>query len=169
MLHKFNVLFFVSYLNYKIMSISSFSSSSTVQNTINNLSTYVYKHFAFDQCIFWQNHYRRFAQISPGILIDPVKKLHFIQTLSIVLPFFKPGTRRPQAGVHLVSWNCSCVDVCMCVCVCVCVCPPPRLLITSGMIWTPYDWLNKFYSRYMEIVVIIVNGHGLGIDTRHSH
>ena len=53
--------------------------------------------------------------------------------------------------------------------VCFCVCPPLRLLITSGVIWTPYDWLNKFYSRYMAIVVGIVNGRGLGIDTRHSH
>ena len=25
--------------------------------------------------------------------------------------------------------------MCVCVCVCVCVCPPPRMLITSGMIW----------------------------------
>ena len=24
-----------------------------------------------------------------------------------------------------------------------CVSPPPRLLITSDMIWTPYDWLNN--------------------------
>ena len=54
-----------------------------------------------------------------------------------------------------------------------CLCPPPRLLITSGMMWrdmgTPYDWLNNFYSRYMAIVVVIVNGRGLGIDTRHRH
>ena len=42
-----------------------------------------------------------------------------------------------------------CVFACVCVRVCVCVCPPPRLLITSGVIWTPYDWLNKFYSCYM--------------------
>ena len=34
-----------------------------------------------------------------------------------------------------------CVYVCVCVCVCVCV--SPRLLITSGVIWTPYDWLNN--------------------------
>ena len=59
--------------------------------------------------------------------------------------------------------------MCLCVYVCMCVCPPLRLLITSGVIWTPYDWLNKFYSRYMAIVVLIVNRHGLGIDTRHSH
>ena len=34
-------------------------------------------------------------------------------------------------------------------CLCVCLCSPPRLLITSGVIWTPYDWLNKFYDFYM--------------------
>ena len=59
--------------------------------------------------------------------------------------------------------------MCVCVCVCVCVCPPPRLLITSSMIWTPYDWLNKFYSCYMAIVVVIINGRDLGIDTCHRH
>ena len=57
------------------------------------------------------------------------------------------------------------VDVCMCVCACVCVgafvCPLPRLLIISGMIWTPYDWLNKFYSCYMAVVIIIGDGRGL--------
>ena len=50
------------------------------------------------------------------------------------------------------------VYVFVCVCVCVCV-STLRLLITSGVIWTPYDWLNKFYSCYMATVVIIVNGH----------
>ena len=50
-------------------------------------------------------------------------------------------------------------------CVCVCVRPAPRLLIISGMIWTTYDWLNKFYSFYMAILVSIVDGCGLGIDT----
>ena len=49
---------------------------------------------------------------------------------------------------------------------CVCVCPAPRLLITSGMIWTPYDWLNKFYSFYMKTLVNIVDGCGLGIDNK---
>ena len=51
----------------------------------------------------------------------------------------------------------------MCVFVCV---STLRLLITSGVMWTLYDWLNKFYSCYMAIVIVIVNGHGLGIDTR---
>ena len=51
--------------------------------------------------------------------------------------------------------------------VCVCVCPPLRLLITSGVIgviWTPYDWLNKDYSLYMAAVVIIDGGCGLRIE-----
>ena len=46
-LYKFNILFLLSNLNYKIMSISNLSSSSTVQHTINNSSIYVNKHFDF--------------------------------------------------------------------------------------------------------------------------
>ena len=78
-------------------------------------------------------------------------------------------TRRAQAGTpgFLKLFLCRRLYVCLCVCVCVCL--PPRLLITSGVIWTPYDWLNKFYNQYMAIIVVIVNGHGLGIDMRHSH
>ena len=67
------------------------------------------------------------------------------------------------------AWFLKIVPVQTSVCICVCVCPPPRLLITSGMIWTPYNWLNKFYSRYMAIIVVIINGHGLGIDTCCRH
>ena len=48
------------------------------------------------------------------------------------------------------------------VCVYVCLCP--RLLITSGVICTLYDWLNKFYNCYMATVAIIVSGCGFGID-----
>ena len=55
------------------------------------------------------------------------------------------------------------------VCVCLCVCPPPRLSITNGVIWTPYDWLNKFYSLYVPTVVSIINGCGLGIDMYHGN
>ena len=47
--------------------------------------------------------------------------------------------------------------------------PPPRLLLTSGMIWTTYNWLNKFYSCYMVMVAIIVNGRGLDINRRHGN
>ena len=62
--------------------------------------------------------------------------------------------------------------VCVHVCVCVYVCLPLRLSISSGVMWrdmNPYDWLNKFYSRYMAIIVIIVNGRGIGIDMYHRH
>ena len=57
-------------------------------------------------------------------------------------------------------------------CVCFCVYPPPRLLIISGMIWHEmdlYDWLNKFYRCYIAVIVIIINGRGLGIDTHHRY
>ena len=54
-------------------------------------------------------------------------------------------------------------------CVCVCVCVPPRLLINSGVIWTPYNWLDKFYSCYVATVVVIVNGYDLGIGMSRRH
>ena len=76
---------------------------------------------------------------------------------------FKPGTAAGAPG-FLKLFLCGRLYVCLCMC----VCPPPRLLITCGVIWAPYDWLNKFYSRYMAVVVVIVNGRGLGIDTRYS-
>ena len=41
--------------------------------------------------------------------------------------------------------------------------------MTSGVIWTSYDWLNKFYSFYMATVVVIVNERGLGIGTYRRH
>ena len=73
--------------------------------------------------------------------------------------------------VCMCLWVCvfACAYVCVCVCVCVCVFPPLRLLIISGIIWTSYDWINKFYSCYMATVVVIVNGCGLGIGKRCRH
>ena len=32
------------------------------------------------------------------------------------------------------------------------------------MMLTLHDWLSKFFSCYMAVVVGIVNGRGLGID-----
>ena len=37
----------------------------------------------------------------------------------------------------------------------------PRLLITCGVMWTPYDWLIKLYSCCMAAVVVINDGRGL--------
>ena len=50
-----------------------------------------------------------------------------------------------------------------------CVCPPLRLLLISGLIWTSYNWLNKFYSFYVPAVVSIVSRHGLSIDACHEN
>ena len=51
----------------------------------------------------------------------------------------------------------------MCMCVCVCASE------ASDMMWTLYNWLNKFYSCYMVTVVIIINGHSFGIGTHRRH
>ena len=51
------------------------------------------------------------------------------------------------------------------------VCPPPRLLITSGVMWCdidPYDWLNKFYGFYMAAVVGIISGCDVSIHTHRG-
>ena len=82
---------------------------------------------------------------------------------SYITDIFKPGT--PGFLELLLSTN-----VCMHVCVCMClrVCPPPRLLITSGMMWCDidrYDRFNKFYGLYMAALVGIVSGHNVSIHT----
>ena len=56
--------------------------------------------------------------------------------------------------------------------VCVSVCPPPRLVITSGMMWhdmDPYDWLNKYCSFCMAAIVGIVSRCGLRIEARRRN
>ena len=97
-----------------------------------------------------------------GPVLYPYKNEEICMAL-FHIRIFKLGACWLQAGVRLVSYNCFCTDIC------ICVCPPPRLLITSSMIWTPCDWLNKFYGCYMATVVVIIKGHGLGIGTRHRH
>ena len=53
-----------------------------------------------------------------------------------------------------------------------CVCLPPRLLITSGVMWRDMDpmrLVKQVLKLYMATVVAIVNGHVLGIDMRRTH
>ena len=60
----------------------------------------------------------------------------------------------------------------MCLCMCLCVCPPPRLLITSGVIWSDMDpmrLVKQVLQPYMATVVVIVDGRILGIGTRRTH
>ena len=54
--------------------------------------------------------------------------------------------------------------VCVCVFVRVYVRLPLRLLITNGVIWTPYDWLHKFYSFYVAAIVGIISRCVISID-----
>ena len=71
-----------------------------------------------------------------------------------------------RAGLLRIALS---TNVGMHVYVCVCVClSAPRLLITSGVIQTPYDWLNKFYGFYMTAVVGIVSGCDVSIHTRRG-
>ena len=37
------------------------------------------------------------------------------------------------------------------------------------MIWTPYDWLNKYYSFYTAAIVGIVSRRGFRIEVRHRN
>ena len=37
------------------------------------------------------------------------------------------------------------------------------------MIWSPYDWLNKFYSLYIAAVIDIVSRCGLRIEVDHRN
>ena len=72
---------------------------------------------------------------------------------------------QPKAGTHLVSYNHFSTKIKMY------LCPPLRLLITSGMMqcdMDPYDWLNKFQSLYMAVIVGIVSRHGLN-DMCHTN
>ena len=52
---------------------------------------------------------------------------------------------------------------------CVCVCLTSRLLLSSGMIWIPYDWLNKFYSCYVAAVVGIISRCGFRNKVCHRN
>ena len=59
--------------------------------------------------------------------------------------------------------------VCVHVCLRACVSAPEAINNYSDVIWTPYDWLHKLYKCYMAIVVGIINGYGLAIDTHHGN
>ena len=70
----------------------------------------------------------------------------------------------------LILFLCGRPYVCVCVCLCACVyVSAPRLLIISGRILTPYDWLNKFYSFYMAAIVGILSRRGLTIEVHRRN
>ena len=51
----------------------------------------------------------------------------------------------------------------------ICVGPPLRLLIASGVICTPYAWLNKFYSFYMAAIVSMISRYSLTVEEHHRN
>ena len=81
---------------------------------------------------------------------------------SISHDFSETGARRPGAGRAWFLKMILCGSS-------VCVCPPPRLLITSGVMWGDMDSIRLVKQVLQLVVVVIVNGRGLGVDTRRRH
>ena len=70
------------------------------------------------------------------------------------------------------AWFLTIVSVRTSVCVFVCACLPPRLLITSDVMWhdmDPMRLVKQVLQLYKPTVVVIVNGRGLGIGMHHTH
>ena len=73
----------------------------------------------------------------------------------------KLGICRPVAGVHLVSQICECLYACMY--------QPLRLLITSGVIQTTYDWFNKFYGFIWQLQQELQSVSSVGVTLASIH
>ena len=96
-----------------------------------------------------------------------------------LFPFFlNQASAGLWAGVHMVSMNWYCPRS-----VCVCVCLPPRLAISSGVIWNwtchvksirkdeTYIYIYildplRYYSFCMAAIIDIVSRRGLRIEAR---
>ena len=76
------------------------------------------------------------------------------------------------------TWFLEVAFVLMSVCVYMCVCPPPRSLITSGMIWCDIDpvglikqvlWIFPIFQLiYMTLDTYKMDGHDLSNAARHE-
>ena len=104
-----------------------------------NFCEFYYPRKFFNNEIFPDYGNALFSSLSYGIQqsagqIDLVIALLILSVASwlFTIYIFKPG-----APGFLKLFLCGCL------CLCLCVCLPLRLLITSGVIWTPYDWLKK--------------------------
>ena len=94
--------------------------------------------------------------VEPYSIYNILQNSHINYFQSWKAHFLKIVVRWPVAGVCLVSRNWSCPQS-------VYMCLPSKLVITSDMMWTPYGWLNKFYSFHMATVVGIISRHDLTI------
>ena len=91
--YTLQIQYFISLILLKLQnySISSLSSSSTVQYTINNLSIYLYQHFEFIFVTFAtlvNAYFDKIITTDSPKSNNPVKSVHFTQILSIVLATF---------------------------------------------------------------------------------
>ena len=79
-------------------------------------------------------------------VISRIYRLQYVYIYSVkstIVNIFKPAACWLKAGVHnwflkLHNW-CTQLVCDITVCVYVCVCQHLRLLVITGMIWTPYD------------------------------
>ena len=76
-------------------------------------------------------------------------------TLIQTVDLFKPAA----AHAWFLEIALVCMSVCLDVCVCVCVSPPPRPLITSGMIWCDIDHVQliKQVLRLFPALITLYN------------
>ena len=99
-------------------------------------------------------------------VISRIYRLQYVYIYSVkstIVNIFKPAACWLKAGVH--NWFLKFLFslTSLCVCVCVCVCRHLRLLVITGMIWTPYDWLNMFNGFYIAAAVGMVSRCGITI------
>ena len=73
-----------------------------------------------------------------------------------MISYFKPASRT-------IAFVCDIVYVAMCMSLLL------RILITCGVMWTLYDWLNKLYSFYIAVTVCIIGRHGLRNEADHRN
>ena len=109
------------------------------------------------------------STVGPRFSESPLSEPLIIQTL---LNQARAGLRPVRVWFLIIVSVRTSVCVFVCVFVCLCVRPPPRLLITSGVIWhdiDPIRLVKQVLQLFMATVIVIVNGHGLGIGMRHTH
>ena len=109
------------------------------------------------------------STVGPQLSESPLSEPLIIQTL---LNQARAGLRPARARFLIIVSVRTFVCVFVCVFVCLCVHPPPKLLITIGVIWhdiDPIRLVKQVLQLFMTTVVIIANGRGLGIGMRHIH
>ena len=117
---------------------------------------------------FYQTIDKCYVSIFNGRYTNHLWLISYICRRHLLLDMiFIPGACEPQAWTHLVSWNCFGALVC--------VCPPPRTLISSGVIWCDIDhvigqasFMAFSYFQLLYIILAVDKIDGLGfIYTAH--